>query len=85
MRSPTLQSATANLPVPLLRHILLWNPFAILFNAYRDVIYGAEAAPFGGIMPDWGALGALLIASLIVLALSTLLFKRVEPAFAKVL
>ena len=81
----TLQAATADLPIPLIRHMLLWNPFAILFNAYRDVIYGAESAPYGGVIPDWGALGALLVASLILLALSTLLFKRVEPAFAKVL
>jgi homopolymeric O-antigen transport system permease protein len=81
----TLQAATAKLPIPLMQHILLWNPFAILFNAYRDVIYGAPAAPYGGLIPDWGALGALLAASLILLALSTLLFKRVEPAFAKVL
>jgi ABC-type polysaccharide/polyol phosphate export permease len=73
-----LQAATEHLPVPLVRHMLLWNPFAILFSAYRDVIYE-------GIGPDWGGLGALLIASLILLALSTLLFKRVEPAFAKVL
>ena len=80
-----LQAATEKLPVPLIRHIILWNPFAILFTAYRNVIYGQEKAPFGGIAPDWGALGALLIASLVVLALSTWLFKRAEPAFAKVL
>ena len=35
--------------------------------------------------PIGAALGALLVASLILLALSTLLFKRAEPAFAKVL
>ncbi len=73
-----LQAATEKLPIPLIRHILLWNPFAILFSAYRNVIYE-------GIGPDWGALGALLVASLILLALATLLFKRAEPAFAKVL
>ena len=73
-----LQKATEKLPVPLLGHSLLWNPFAILFTAYRDVIYE-------GIAPDWGSLGALLVAALILLALSTLLFKRAEPAFAKVL
>ena len=73
-----LQKATDHLPLPLLQHILLWNPFAILFTAYRDVIYE-------GIAPDWGSLAALLVASLILLALSTLLFKRAEPAFAKVL
>ncbi len=73
-----LSAATQHLPVPLIQHLLLWNPFAILFTAYRNVIYE-------GIGPDWGSLGALLVASLILLALATLLFKRVEPAFAKVL
>jgi ABC-type polysaccharide/polyol phosphate export permease len=73
-----LEKATQNLPLPLIRYILVWNPFAILFTAYRAVIYE-------GLAPDWGSLAALLVASLILLALSTLLFKRVEPAFAKVL
>jgi ABC-type polysaccharide/polyol phosphate export permease len=73
-----LQAAADKLPVPLIRHMLLWNPFAILFTAYRNVIYD-------GATPDWGALGALLVASLVLLALSTWLFKRAEPAFAKVL
>ena len=73
-----LQTAAQHVSVPLIQHMLLWNPFAILFTAYRDVIYE-------GTGPDWGALGALLIASLVLLALSTLLFKRAEPAFAKVL
>jgi ABC-type polysaccharide/polyol phosphate export permease len=81
----TLQEATAKIEFPLLQHILLWNPFAILFTAYRDVIYGEELAPYGGIIPDWGLLGGLLVASLILLGLATLLFKRAEPAFAKVL
>ena len=81
----TLQEATAKISFPLLQHILLWNPFAILFTAYRDVIYGQEKPPYGGIIPDWGLLGGLLLASLILLALATLLFKRAEPAFAKVL
>jgi ABC-type polysaccharide/polyol phosphate export permease len=73
-----LQTAAEKLPIPLVQHMLLWNPFAILFTAYRSVIYD-------GLTPDWGALGALLVASLILLALATWLFKRAEPAFAKVL
>ena len=73
-----LQAASEHLSIPLARHALLWNPFAILFTAYRNVIYD-------GVTPDWGALGALLVASVILLALATLLFKRAEPAFAKVL
>jgi ABC-type polysaccharide/polyol phosphate export permease len=64
--------------VPVVGAVLLANPFAILFTAYRDVIYSEVA-------PDWGGLIALLVASLILLSLTTLLFKRVEPSFAKVL
>jgi ABC-type polysaccharide/polyol phosphate export permease len=54
------------------------NPFAVLFTAYRNVIYYDTA-------PDWMALLALAGASLVLLALSVLLFKRLEPSFAKVL
>lgn len=64
--------------IPVVEQLLLANPFAILFTAYRDVIYSEQA-------PDWPALGALLVGSLLLLAVTTLLFKRVEPSFAKVL
>ena len=73
-----LRKNTADLPIPLITHMLLWNPFATLFTAYRSVI-------FDGTAPDWAGLGALLVASLILLILTTLMFKRAEPAFAKVL
>ena len=64
--------------IPVIEQLLLANPFAILFTAYRDVIYSER-------VPDWSALGALLAGSMILLALTTFLFKRVEPSFAKVL
>lgn len=64
--------------IPVVGDLLLANPFAILFTAYRDVIYDER-------IPDWTGLIALLVASLILLAVTTLLFKRVEPSFAKVL
>jgi uncharacterized membrane protein YbaN (DUF454 family) len=35
--------------------------------------------------PDFQALGLLLLASLVFLLLAILIFKRVEPSFAKVL
>ena len=54
------------------------NPFAVLFTSYRNVIYDEKP-------PDWLALLALAGASLVLLALSILLFKRLEPSFAKVL
>jgi ABC-type polysaccharide/polyol phosphate export permease len=71
-----LRKATEDIPV--VGQLLLANPFAILFTAYRDVIYNEQ-------VPDWAGLGALLLGSLMLLSLTTLLFKRVEPSFAKVL
>lgn len=68
---------------PILRTIIEANPFAILFEAYRAVIYGtAEGAP---LLPEWGALAGLLLASLVLLGITTVGFKRLEPSFAKVL
>lgn len=68
---------------PILRTIIEANPFAILFEAYRAVIYGTPGG--GRLLPDFAALAALLGASVVLLALTTVLFKRLEPSFAKVL
>jgi lipopolysaccharide transport system permease protein/teichoic acid transport system permease protein len=54
------------------------NPFSYLLGSYRNVIYE-------GTHPDWLALAVLLGASLVFLALAILLFKRLEPSFAKIL
>jgi ABC-type polysaccharide/polyol phosphate export permease len=68
---------------PILRTIAVANPFAVLFEAYRAVIYGTpEGPPF---MPDWTSLLVLLILSLVFLAIAAVTFKRLEPSFAKVL
>ena len=61
------------------------NPFAVLFEAYRAVIYGAADGTGPPHPPDLVALFYLLVASLVFLALCIMLFKRVEPEFAKVL
>lgn len=58
--------------------ILALNPWATLFDAYHDAI-------FNKLPPNFLALGVLFIVSLGLLAVTTLFFKRVEPAFAKVL
>jgi ABC-type polysaccharide/polyol phosphate export permease len=63
---------------PVIRAILLANPFAILFTAYRDVIY--DAGP-----PDATGLLALAAVSVVLLAVAVWVFKRLEPTFAKVL
>lgn len=68
---------------PLLRTLAHANPFAILFESYRAVIYGQpEGLPHA---PDWIALFALLGASIVLLAIGAIVFKRLEPTFAKVL
>ena len=68
---------------PWLRTLIELNPFAVLFEAYRSVIYGTLDGP--PVMPDWGALAVLLIVSIGMLAVATIVFKRLEPSFAKVL
>jgi lipopolysaccharide transport system permease protein len=70
---------------PQLQAIAGANPFAILFEAYRSVIYGSAEPKLPPMQPAWGSLLALLLASLVLLALTTLVFKRMEPSFAKVL
>ena len=68
---------------PLLRFVAHANPFAVLFESYRAVIYGAIDGPPHA--PDWIALAVLLVASLALLAFSTIVFKRLEPLYATVL
>ncbi len=54
------------------------NPWVHLLNSYRNIAYYDTA-------PDWLGLGVLLVVSTFLLAGAILLFKRVEPTFAKVL
>jgi lipopolysaccharide transport system permease protein len=61
-----------------LRHLLVLNPFAPLFESYRAVIYSKTA-------PDWTGLLIVLVVSLVLLGMSLAFFKRVEPAFARIL
>jgi ABC-type polysaccharide/polyol phosphate export permease len=63
---------------PIVGHLMSLNPFAVLFESYRSVIYE-------GLPPDWTGLIRLLLVSLVLVALATIVFKRLEPAFAKVL
>jgi ABC-type polysaccharide/polyol phosphate export permease len=61
------------------------NPFAVLFTAYRNVIYGTSDGKGAPLPPDLLSLALLLVASLILIGLATIFFKRAEPEFAKVL
>jgi ABC-type polysaccharide/polyol phosphate export permease len=69
----------------LIGDLFAMNPFAVLFEAYRAVLYGAPDGVGPPHPPDLVALGALFLASCVFLALSITFFKRVEPEFAKVL
>lgn len=78
-----LDASTTFQQNPLLRTLAHANPFAILFESYRAVIYGQpDGLPHA---PDWVALFALLGASIVLLAIGAIVFKRLEPTFAKVL
>jgi ABC-type polysaccharide/polyol phosphate export permease len=68
---------------PALRTMAEANPFAILFTAYRTVIYGTGDSLPG--LPNFASLLVLLVASTILLAITTIIFKRLEPNFAKVI
>ena len=69
---------------PLLRTLAHANPFAILFESYRAVIYGQPEGPPHA--PDWlvAARPAGSRASCCWRS-ATIVFKRLEPTFAKVL
>lgn len=78
-----LESSPLATSAPWLVSLLKLNPFAILFEAYRAVIYGT---PDGGpVAPAWGPLIGLFVVSLVLTLVAILVFKRLEPQFAKVL
>ncbi len=80
--SPALYSAkqieSLGVKNPTIAAIFDLNPFTILFESYRNVIYNGTA-------PLWGHLAGLLVVSFLICCLATWGFKRLEPAFAKVL
>ena len=63
---------------PTISAVMHLNPFFWILESYRDAIYY-------GRMPDLAALGIVLGGSLVLLVIGTIFFKRLEPAFAKVL
>ena len=54
------------------------NPWTYLFAAYHAVIFDAKA-------PEFGSLAVMAAVSIVLIGLAILLFKRLEPTFAKVL
>lgn len=81
--SPALY-ALWDVPNEALRTVMMLNPFTVLLTAYRTVIWGTETVDHGT-RPDFLALGILMVISIVLLALAIAFFKRVEPAFARIL
>jgi len=72
--------------------LLTLNPIAILLSSYRRVVYGTVEQTASGQLtwgppqaPDLASLAVLFGISVGLLVLGTWFFKRLEPAFAKVL
>ena len=84
------------LPVGTLFAILSYNPVSILLESYRRVIYGnlgSTTNPEGGrqliwtdaTAPNFEFLAIIFATGVVILVLGTVVFKRLEPAFAKIL
>lgn len=63
---------------PPIGTVFALNPWTTLFNSYRDLIYYEQP-------PEWKALFVLGVVSVGLLLLAILIFKRLEPTFAKIL
>jgi lipopolysaccharide transport system permease protein len=73
---------------PTLYAILRLNPFAVLFDSYRAVIWGTQLSSTKDLPPgppDWLGLIALSGVSVLILLFAVLVFKRAEPALARIL
>ncbi len=85
--SPGLYAASALDTIakshPTLMQVMRLNPFFTLFESYRAVIYGSPTS--GPFAPDLAALLILLGVSVLLLFVTTVVFKRAETSFAKVL
>ncbi len=63
---------------PELLFIFNLNPFTPLFESYRNLIYYGQP-------PVWDLLGLVLLESFAIVIVAVLVFRRLEPSFAKVI
>jgi lipopolysaccharide transport system permease protein len=63
---------------PTIARVMELNPFFAILEGYRNAIYY-------GTMPDLRLLGIVFLVSLVLVVVAAIFFKRLEPAFAKVL
>ena len=80
--SPALWGADTILSLsekhPTIFALIRLNPFFTILESYRDAVYYGRT-------PNLAGLAVVLVGSLALLVVGTIFFKRLEPAFAKVL
>jgi ABC-type polysaccharide/polyol phosphate export permease len=81
--SPGLFSVEHLDPDSKFRIALAVNPMTPILESYRDIIWGTDTT--GGVAPDFVGLGLVLLFSFALLAVAVAIFKRAEPAFARIL
>jgi ABC-type polysaccharide/polyol phosphate export permease len=92
----TAADRTLGLPMGTLFNVLHYNPVAQLLEAYRTVIYGnlgsTTAADGSRVLawtpatpPDLPMLALIFVTGIVFILIGTIVFKRLEPAFAKLL
>jgi ABC-type polysaccharide/polyol phosphate export permease len=88
--------AALGLPVGTFFSILHYNPIAQLLESYRQVIYGSLGAIAQAegpkqlfwkpaTHPDFMMLAVIFATGIVFIIIGTIVFKRLEPAFAKLL
>jgi lipopolysaccharide transport system permease protein len=81
--SPALYSIS-DVKNETLQQVMRLNPFTALLTAYRTVIWGTDTVDHGT-RPDFLSLAVVLLVSSVLLVFAVAFFKRVEPAFARIL
>ncbi len=69
----------------LAHRILSLNPMAPIIEAYRNILYGDSVANSQGMAPNFESLAITLVFAVVLLVIAIVGFKRVEPAFARIL
>jgi lipopolysaccharide transport system permease protein len=69
----------------LAHRVLSLNPMAPIIEAYRAILYGDTVAGSQGMAPNVQSLVVTLAFSVVLLLIAIIGFKRVEPAFARIL
>jgi ABC-type polysaccharide/polyol phosphate export permease len=79
------------LPTGVLFNVISLNPVSLLLETYRKVIYGGLTRVDGvlewtpAVPPDFQILAVIFASGVVFTIIGTIIFKRLEPNFTKVL